>query len=213
MEFASLALRGLPLALIALLNAMVVLQDFYRASSLPHATLSWVSLKSDPVPDFLNPLSESLASWHLVNGYGLFRTMTTERPEIILEGTANGVTWREYHLRWKPGRLDQRPRFVAPHQPRLAWQCWFAALERQYDRRSWNSGWFTMLVLKLLDNDPVALGFFEENPFPDAPPEKIRARLYLYEFTTPAERRETGAWWKRREVGLYLPEVGKRDGG
>ena len=135
--------------------------------------------------------------------------MTTERPEIVLEGSLDGQTWREYTLRHKPGRVDARPRFVAPHQPRLAWQFWFAALEGGYDRRSRNAGWFTALALGLMESDPVALGFFEESPFGSIPPARIRARLYLYEFTTLEERRRSGNWWKRRESRLYLPPVGK----
>ena len=46
------------------------------------------------------------------------------------------------------------------------------------------------------------------NPFPDGPPKIVRARLYLYRFTTPEERRETGDWWKRELVGEYLPAIG-----
>jgi hypothetical protein len=210
-EYGSLALRGVPLAVVALLNAMTVLGDFHMASSVPGATLKWVSLDTDPVPEFLQKPARALQPWHLVSGYGLFRTMTTERPEIVLEGTLDGVTWREYVLLHKPGPLDARPRFVAPHQPRLAWQFWFAALEGQYHGRSRNAGWFTELVLGLLDNDPVALSFFEESPFGATPPVTIRAKLYRYEFTTREERRETGNWWKRREAGLYLPPVGKKD--
>ncbi|MBL9155487.1 MAG: lipase maturation factor family protein [Verrucomicrobiales bacterium] len=208
-ELASLALRAVPLGLVALLNGMTVLGDLHAASAVPGATLQWARLERDPVPEFLLPLARAVQPWHLVSGYGLFRTMTTERPEIVLEGTVNGVTWREYELRHKPGRLGERPRFVAPHQPRVAWQFWFAALERQYHPRSRNAAWMTALILQLLENDPVALALFRENPFPDQPPERIRAKLYLYEFTTPAERRETGHWWKRRETGLYLPPVGR----
>ena len=35
-----------------------------------------------------------------VNAYGLFRVMTTERPEIVIEGSQDEVTWHEYHFRW-----------------------------------------------------------------------------------------------------------------
>src|SRR5258705_2867534 len=79
--------------------------------------------------ELVSSLSEFLAQFRLVNPYGLFAVMTTERPEIILEGSADGHTWVPYEFRYKPGRLDRRPAFVAPHQPRLDWQLWFAALE------------------------------------------------------------------------------------
>lgn len=208
-----LAIRAVPLATLALLNATTVLDDLHNASAIPNATIPWVRLDSDLTPDFLDPLRQTLATWQLVNGYGLFRTMTTERPEIVLQGSPDGVTWRDYKLLHKPGPLAQRPRFIAPHQPRLAWQFWFAALERQYHPQSRNAPWLSSLILKLLANDPSALAWFAENPIPEGPPQLIRAKLYLYEFTTLQERRETGNWWKRRDLGLYLPPVGRKAAG
>lgn len=210
---AGLHLRAVPLALVALLNAITVLDDLHRASTIPGATIRWVRLPSNLIPDFLDPLRQTLAPWNLVNGYGLFRTMTTERPEIVLQGSHNGTTWRDYDLLHKPGPLAQRPRFIAPHQPRLAWQFWFAALERQYHPQSRNAPWMSSLILKLLENDPTALTWFAQNPFPEGPPKLIRAKLYLYEFTTLPERRETGNWWKRRDLGVYLPTVGRNAAG
>ena len=62
------------------------------------------------------------------NGYGLFAVMTTSRHEISVEGSDDGEHWREYAFPWKPGDLNGRPGLVAPHQPRLDWQMWFAAL-------------------------------------------------------------------------------------
>jgi hypothetical protein len=66
--------------------------------------------------------------FRLVNHYGLFAVMTTERPEIILEGSDDGRSWKPYEFRYKPGDPSRRPRFVAPLEPRLDWQMWFAAL-------------------------------------------------------------------------------------
>src|SRR5438034_1269638 len=78
---------------------------------------------------FENPLLDAVAPFRSINGYGLFRVMTTERPEIVVEGSRDTMAWREYRFRWKPGDVTRRPRFVAPHQPRLDWQMWFAALD------------------------------------------------------------------------------------
>ena len=79
-------------------------------------------------PKPLEKLTEWLEPFRLVNGYGLFAVMTTGRPEIIVEGSDDGVTWHAYEFKWKPGDVHRRPWFVAPHQPRLDWQMWFAAL-------------------------------------------------------------------------------------
>src|SRR5712691_454625 len=56
-----------------------------------------------------------VAPFRSFNGYGLFRVMTTERPEIIIEGSWDGEHWSEYEFRYKPGAVTRRPRFVAPY--------------------------------------------------------------------------------------------------
>src|SRR5437867_920730 len=79
-------------------------------------------------PKWLWKLYDLFDPFRLVNSYGLFSVMTTERPEIVIEGSRDGENWREYEFKWKPGKVKCRPRFVAPRQPRLDWQMWFAAL-------------------------------------------------------------------------------------
>jgi len=148
----------------------------------------------------VSSLSEFAAPFRLVNPYGLFAVMTTERPEIILEGSADGQTWAPYEFRYKPGRLDRRPPFVAPHQPRLDWQLWFAALE---DPRS--QPWFFSFCQGLLQNSPPVVALLATNPFPRSPPRYLRATLYDYHFTDAATRRTTGDWWRRTETRPYLP--------
>ena len=73
-------------------------------------------------------LSQWVEPFRSTNSYGLFAVMTTSRPEIIVEGSDDGASWRPYRFRWKPCELDRRPRFTTPHLPRLDWQMWFAAL-------------------------------------------------------------------------------------
>jgi hypothetical protein len=138
----------------------------------------------------------------VANGYGLFRVMTKERAEIVIEGSADGIAWSPYEFKWKPGDLKRAPGWVAPHQPRLDWQMWFAALGTYRQ-----NPWFGRLVLQLLKNSPDVTGLLERNPFPNSPPRYMRAVLYDYRFATMAERRATGAWWKREDRGIYLPRV------
>jgi hypothetical protein len=133
------------------------------------------------------------------NTYGLFASMTTVRPEIIVEGSDDGVTWRPYEFRWKPGDPRRRPHFVQPHMPRLDWQMWFAALQG-YQR----TAWFAPFLDRLLANDPDVTGLLAPGPFADRAPRYVRAVLYRYEFATPAEHR-AGAWWRRELLGLYAP--------
>jgi lipase maturation factor 1 len=140
------------------------------------------------------------------NSYGLFAVMTQTRPEIVLEGSDDGRQWREYEFKYKPGDLKRRPEFVAPHQPRLDWQMWFAALESPRA-----NPWLLRLEWRLLQNTPSVLALLGRNPFPDAPPKYIRAQLYEYHFTDNATRCATGQWWRRELKGAYLPPLSLSD--
>src|SRR2546427_11713807 len=66
-----------------------------------------------------NPLLDAVAPLRSVNGYGLFRVMTTERFEIVVGGGADTVHWREYQFRWQPGDSARRPPFAAADIPRV----------------------------------------------------------------------------------------------
>jgi hypothetical protein len=145
-------------------------------------------------------LYEAVSPFRMVNHYGLFAVMTTQRPEIILEGSIDGTVWRAYEFRYKPGDLSRRPDFVAPHQPRLDWQMWFAALSTPETQ-----SWFYPFCKRVLEGSQPVVRMFGRNPFQGAPPRFLRAVVYEYHFTTPAERKATGAWWTRRRLGLYGP--------
>jgi lipase maturation factor 1 len=158
-----------------------------------------------PQADLKQPirfLYEHLQPFYIANGYGLFRVMTKERPEIQVEGSADGIDWIAYEFRWKPGDVNRAPRWCAPHQPRLDWQMWFAALGGPRQEQ-----WFGNFVVRLLENDPSVTRLLARNPFPDKPPKYVRAILFKYQFTTSEEHRTTGAWWKRREIGEFFPEA------
>jgi lipase maturation factor 1 len=144
----------------------------------------------------------SVSPFQIINSYGLFAVMTTTRPEIVIEGSNDGVTWLAYEFKYKPGDLTRRPAWVAPHQPRLDWQMWFAALgDYQSDP------WIIRFMARLLQGSPEVLRLLGRNPFPDGPPHYVRATLYQYRFSTPPEKRSTGAWWSRELKGAYVPAV------
>jgi lipase maturation factor 1 len=151
-------------------------------------------------PSWANGTLELIAPLRSINGYGLFRVMTTERPELILEGSQDQVLWKAYDFRYKPDALSEPPRFVAPFHPRLDWQLWFAALAPVQ-----SLGWLETLAERLRSRTPEVLGLLGRNPFPRGPPRYVRALLYDYRFTTPEERRRTGNWWareRREEIPL-----------
>ena len=142
-----------------------------------------------------------LEPFRIVNGYGLFRVMTKERGEIVIEGSADGIDWLPYEFKWKPGDVMRAPGWCAPHQPRLDWQMWFAALGSYRE-----NPWFGRLIVRLEWSRDVSR-LLAKNPFSHEPPRYIRAMFYRYRFTTLRERSETGAWWKREELREYLPTV------
>ena len=145
-------------------------------------------------------------SFRIVNGYGLFRVMTKDRREIVIEGSADGIDWQSYEFKWKPGDVMRAPGWCAPHQPRLDWQMWFAALGLYRQ-----NPWFVQTVISLLHGKPEVAALFERNPFPQSPPRYVRATVYRYRFTTAEEHQATGASWKRQELGEYLPGVSLED--
>jgi hypothetical protein len=178
---------GVLAAIVVLVSGTETTAGLLRARSLPRA---------------LAGLLQWVAPLRTINSYGLFATMTTTRPEIVIEGSNDGVNWQAYEFKWKPGDLKRRPAFVAPHQPRLDWQMWFAALG---DYRS--NPWFAGFLIRVLRGTPEVLALLGKNPFPDRPPRYIRAVLYEYHFTDFDTRRATGEWWRRERKGLYCPEV------
>jgi len=184
-------------AVIAGLTAFILILSAARLTETFHGEL----------PEPLRFLARVTAPFQVVNSYGLFSIMTTTRPEIIVEGSNDGETWLAYEFRYKPGDLNRPPRWAAPHQPRLDWQMWFAALS---DYKS--NLWFVAFAARLLESSPPVLALLEKNPFPNYPPRFVRAMVYEYSFTDWETRRRTGAWWKRTPLGVYLPAISLRPG-
>lgn len=154
------------------------------------------------LPGMIAGINTSLTPLRVVNTYGPFAVMTKKRPEIIIEGSNDGQNWQAYEFKYKPGDLGRAPFFNIPHQPRLDWQLWFAALDI-YPRHPW----FARFVERLLEGQPNVLAQMAYNPFPDKPPVFIRAQLYDYKFTTFEESYETGKWWKRTYTSSYFPSA------
>ena len=155
-------------------------------------------------------MNSSFDPLHLVNTYGAFGSVTKRRYEVIVEGTLDprpteASEWREYEFKAKPGDVRRRPPQYAPYHLRLDWLMWFAAFSSPRYHE-----WFMPLLARLLEADRPTLGLLGHDPFAGTRPAVVRARLWLYRFTTPAERRATGAWWHRTFVREYAPAVSLR---
>jgi len=182
----------------ALLFAQTVLLGGVLFISLPQLLRSIFPKIS--IPNFLKILEYAISPFRIINSYGLFRVMTTTRPEIQVEGSYDGKIWLPYSFKYKPGDLDCRPKFVEPHQPRLDWQLWFAALSSFQ-----SSPWFHNFCIRLLQASPDVLKLIQKNPFPQKPPRYVRALLYDYRFTTQKEKKDSGQWWTKEYLGVYSP--------
>ncbi len=181
-----------------------ILRTFSTAALLVLIGLGAETLINIPLPGFDKPLSKILAitgPFEIVNTYGLFAVMTTTRPEIIIEGSNDQLHWTEYAFRYKPGNLHRSLPWVAPYQPRLDWQMWFAALG-SYQENTWVGG----LIYRLLTGEPSVAHLMEPSPF-QKPPRFIRAMLYDYQFTTASERSRTGNIWRRTLQGVWFGPV------
>lgn len=166
-----------------------------------------IYLSIDPVKNMISPgqrMNASFNNLHLVNTYGAFGSVTKQRREIIVEGTTDKeiddtTDWKEYEFKGKPGNTERTPPQIAPYHFRLDWQMWFAAMK---DVRS--CPWFIRFVVKLLQNQKSVTDLVKENPFMDKAPAYVRAKLFVYRFTTPSEKKETGKSWIREFQYDYM---------
>jgi len=155
-----------------------------------------------PLPKPVEKLLTAVGPLRSINNYGLFAVMTTQRNEIILEGSNDGENWLAYEFRYKPGNVDQAPRWAMPHQPRLDWQMWFAALGNWRENQ-----WLMALMVRLLQGEPSVINLLATNPFPDHPPKYIQATFWEYHFTDFKTKGPHGPWWRREIKGLYCPTL------
>jgi len=166
------------------------------------AGLGWSGRLPWPVPE----LAELAAPLSSFNAYGLFRVMTRERYELLVEGSDDGEEWKAYAFRYKPGDPERAPVFAGLHMPRLDWQAWFVPLDPR------RASWVSELQRRLLEGSQPVLALLAGDPFDGKPPRRVRVRAVPYEFSTPEERAR-GLWWRCGEPVPFFPErVREEDG-
>jgi predicted DCC family thiol-disulfide oxidoreductase YuxK len=165
----------------------------------------WQPLAGSELP-LAGALADAISPLLIVNPYGLFGTVTASRPAIIVEGSDDGETWRDYGLRYLPGPVTRALPWCIPYQPRLDWQMWVAAYGSAAD-----NPWFLRLMEALLRRSPPVLALLGADPFAQHAPRYVRAELYDYRFADRETHVRTGQWWVRRRAGLYFPPVSLQD--
>jgi lipase maturation factor 1 len=179
-----LAVSAVSLTWVSYVTTAELIHMLWREAPLPSAPIA------------------ALEPFRIANQYGLFAVMTRGRYEIEFQGSNDGQNWTAYPFRYKPQALNERPGIYAPYQPRFDWNLWFASLG------DWRQNSIVPLAEeRLLTASPHTLALFADNPFPQSPPKYVRAVLWQYWFTSMAEKRATGLWWKRQLLGLYAPVV------
>ena len=185
-----LATTAVLLTLVAYATTAQLIEMFWRTAPLPAAPIA------------------VLEPFRIANQYGLFAVMTPHRYEIEFQGSNGGSNWTAYPFRYKPQNPADRPRIYAPYQPRFDWNLWFASV----------GAWTDYPIVPrteelLLNNDRDVLRLFAANPFPNAPPRYVRAVLWQYWFSTPAEKDLKDVWWTRPLLGTYAPTLTRAPGG
>ena len=185
-----LATTAVLLTLVAYATTAQLIEMFWRTAPLPAAPIA------------------VLEPFRIANQYGLFAVMTPHRYEIEFQGSNGGSNWTAYPFRYKPQNPADRPRIYAPYQPRFDWNLWFASV----------GAWTDYPIVPrteelLLNNDRDVLRLFAANPFPNAPPRYVRAVLWQYWFSTPAEKDLKDVWWTRQLLGTYAPTLTRAPGG
>lgn len=189
-------LAGIALGLVFYVTTILLLGIVSEGGFFP-AIPSWARRPSDFVEPF-----------RIANQYGLFAVMTHVRYEVEFQGSNDGQTWTPYPFRYKPQDISRAPGIYAPYQPRFEWNLWFASLG------GWRENPFVLQTEeRLLTNSPPVLYLFAGNPFPNAPPQKVRAVIWQYWFTDWETKRKTGAWWRRELLGLYAPVIDRTPDG
>lgn len=152
----------------------------------------------------LRTLVRTVSTLALVNNYGPFAVMTTVRREIIIQGSNDGIHWQNYQFKYKPDRLDKPLRWNLPHQPRLDWQMWF----QSFSATVFPQSWFERFLQRLQHGSPSVTALLTMNPFPNRPPKHLRAMIYRYRYTSPAQRAATGQIWRRDLGRIYWRQRG-----
>jgi hypothetical protein len=144
----------------------------------------------------------------LVNSYHLFASVTRERIEPELQtldtfgdaaadpDAAPDDQWSARDLQHKPGDVMRPPDFVAPHQPRVDFQLWFYGLS--FQRRE--PAYVAALLERVCEDAPAVQSLFRA-PLPPHPV-AVRLTFWRYQFTSPAEAKATGAWWRRERIAV-----------
>ncbi len=178
-------------------------------AAVPLLALSTVQLLTPVVapqrwPQEVQAIVRLFEPFHMVNSYETFALAPAQRPEIIIEGSMDGRTWKPYEFRAKTGDTQRAPLWIQHGLSRLDTRMRLAAMTSVSENL-----WVMTLMSRLLDGSPEVLTLLGDNPFPAAPPRYVRAVRYVYSFNDADTAYREGTWWNREAVGLYAPTMSR----
>ena len=149
-------------------------------------------------------MNMSFNPFHLANTYGAFGSIGRIRREVVIEGTdepelTKQTVWQGIRIQGQAGRGAAATATMGALSPAAGLADVVRGISPAYAQP-----WLTPFLQRLLRNDLPTLRLLRHNPFPESPPRYVRAQLYVYRFTTPAELRRDRAWWRRTLVGGYV---------
>ncbi len=161
-----------------------------------------------------------IAPLRLLNAYGVFPPNSSPPMRIIpvFEGSADGLTWKQYGYRHMPSFPHSRPPTIAPYHARMDQWSYYAA--NGIDRNSLfgsilpfgnpyfayaHASWAELMAQRLLAGDTLHLRGFGHNPFPDAAPKYVRVGMVAMTPTRLRELQSTGNWWHVQRLGTFVP--------
>jgi len=125
--------------------------------------------------------------------------MTTERPELLIEGSDDGVTWKAVRLPLQAARTRPRAGLRRLLHARLDWQLWFAALSHSLaERLGVDVGTAAAAARRLAagagppgrESVPGSAAAAGAHPHRAVPVQH-------------ADERSAGRWWRRGEIEPY----------
>lgn len=164
----------------------------------------YANLSPNPIASPLQGYYNQVRSFGIGNIYHIFPTMQTERQELVIQGSQDGIEWKDYRFRYKPGDTASAPAFVMPHQPRLDWMIWFVPTQQPLQMQ-----WFGHFMQRLHQGSEAVTELLAVNPFDRQPPRYLRVSVYRYRFSSQEDRHQTGDWWQREYLGEF-PRVAPR---
>ena len=124
--------------------------------------------------------------FHIGTNYGMFARMTTDRYEVVLHGSGDGMEWREYAWQYKAGEINTHPHYCpVGHMPRLDWKLCNKRMPEGLMRGGEPPDWFDRFVQRLLEGSSDVLSLIGPNRFVagfEVRPKFVKVQIYEYRF-------------------------------